>query len=389
MTTVSAILPTFNRSAMVCECLDSLLGQTRRLDQIIVVNDGSTDGTRDVLAKYGASITVIEQANAGKARALNAGLERCTEDYVWICDDDDIADARGTEHLARALDADGGLSFVYGTFQRFFDGKAGREFAPPSYWTRAEEDSVLINVLEECFTFQFAQLVRRAAFERVGGFQENLIRSQDYEMFIRLARSGRSLYIPEVIFYQRQHGGSRGAADGRFSAIAQQAKWLQYDQMFFRELRGSLRLDEIVPKFARDLAPAVARRAALVQRACIFAQRALWEFALEDVEEACRADPGASPLPGETHLAAAVVRNRLAWDALMASPIDIARLRACGAIGSYARAITTALLRPVIWHARQDIQAGRFGAALVRLRFVCAALGYRGGARRVLQSLAS
>jgi GT2 family glycosyltransferase len=387
MTTICAIVPTFNRSALLAECLDSLLAQTRTLDRIVVVNDGSTDDTPETLRRYGNRLTVIDQPNAGKATALNAALSVCDSDYVWICDDDDIADERGAELLGRALDDDDKLDFVFGTFRIFSDGETGRSFRPPSFWARDAEENTLINVLEESFTFQFAQLVRRSTFARVGGFRQDLVRSQDYEMFIRLARSGRSAYVPEVIFYQRQHAGARGSAADGFAASSAQVKWLFYDQIIFRELRLSLQLEEVIPTFARQLEEMTQRRAALVQRACIFAQRALWSFALEDLAEACQLGADNEPLSEEIDLAGAVVRSGLSWSALAENHIERSKLRHCVSRGRYGRAIVLALTRPLVWQARHAIQGGDFTRGLAGIKLLVETLGMSGAATRIFRSV--
>jgi glycosyltransferase involved in cell wall biosynthesis len=386
MTTICAIVPTFNRSGLVVECLESLLAQTRTLDHIIVVNDGSTDDTREVLRRYAERATIIHQQNAGKAPALNAALRQCTADYVWICDDDDIADPRGAEQLSRALDAEPALGFVYGRFLIFRNSPTNGNFIPPTYWARAEEADTLINVLEESFTFQFAQMVRRSTFETVGGFREDLIRSQDYEMFIRLARSVRSAYVPETIFYQRQHEAVRGSATDNFSARDAAAKWLHYDQVIFRDIRRTLQLDEVVPTFARGLDNPQRRRAAYLQRACIFAQRALWEFASEDLNAACELGADEQPSAEEIDLASRVVRSHLAWTMLSASDVDRGRLRDCARVGRYGRAIVIALMRPAVWQARMALRSGQLSDCIARLRLIASVLGLRGMAARLWQS---
>ncbi len=184
---VAAILPTFNRAALLHECLDSLLAQTRQLDQIVVVDDGSADGTQAVLSHYAGRITILRQNNEGKAAALNHALKLVTCDYVWICDDDDIAEPYAAEVLADALDKDPGAGFSYAPFRRFLDRDGTREILPMSYWPEKHLDDVLHRSLERYFIQQFASLVRRGVYSEVGPFDAALLRSQDYDMMLRIA----------------------------------------------------------------------------------------------------------------------------------------------------------------------------------------------------------
>src|SRR6185437_4610016 len=89
---VTAIVPTYNRAGYLGEALSSILGQTFPPTQIIVVDDGSPDATPDVVARCGPPIEYIAKPNGGKSSALNLGLQHATEEFVWICDDDDIAE---------------------------------------------------------------------------------------------------------------------------------------------------------------------------------------------------------------------------------------------------------------------------------------------------------
>src|SRR5580692_6093554 len=118
-TSIGVIIPTYNRASMLRECIDSILAQTRPVQQIIVVNDGSTDETESLIASYGERVTLLTKENGGKASALNLALPHCKMDYVWICDDDDIAERDGAEHLAAALDANASVDFAYSTFRHF------------------------------------------------------------------------------------------------------------------------------------------------------------------------------------------------------------------------------------------------------------------------------
>jgi glycosyltransferase involved in cell wall biosynthesis len=376
MSRVCAIIPTFNREKLLVECLDSLLRQTRPVDEIIVVNDGSTDNTATVLQSFGHQIRVLSQGNSGKAAALNAALGICESDLIWICDDDDIASPDGLAQLTEAIEADPDLDFVHGRFLRFFDTAEGRNFLPPWPVARPEEDSALINFLESACTFQFAQLVRRTAYDRVGRFREDLLRSQDYDMAIRLVRTCKSTHVPKIIFYQRQHDGTRGTSADPIDQEKILEKWIYYDQVIFRNLRDSLTLAEVTPKFARKLEGRLSRRAALLQRSCIFAAKGLWESALDDLETAC-IETTSVPLPEEINLASSAVRDSLVWNSLVSDFTCWKRLKQCRTSGSYGQQIVAALIRPLIHLTRRRLTERAFGPAVVQTQLLAGVLGFR------------
>ena len=88
---VTAIIPTYNRSTFLGEALASLLAQTLPPDEIVVVDDGSTDNTAEVVASISSQIVYIRQPNRGKSAALNLGLQLASNELIYIFDDDDIA----------------------------------------------------------------------------------------------------------------------------------------------------------------------------------------------------------------------------------------------------------------------------------------------------------
>src|SRR4051812_5349711 len=91
MPLVSVIIPAYNRKAMLCESIDSVLAQNCRDFELIVVDDGSTDGTADELAaRYGTRIRVLKQANRGVAAARNLGVSRSCGEYIAFLDSDDL-----------------------------------------------------------------------------------------------------------------------------------------------------------------------------------------------------------------------------------------------------------------------------------------------------------
>src|SRR5947199_6506358 len=111
--TVSVIIPTYNRAALVDQAIDSVLSQTRAPTQIIVVDDGSTDQTAQLLDTYGSAITVITQRNAGPAAARNTGLRAATGDLVALLDSDDKLTPNSIERRAQVLEQHADYDAVY------------------------------------------------------------------------------------------------------------------------------------------------------------------------------------------------------------------------------------------------------------------------------------
>src|SRR5882724_669932 len=101
---VSVIIPTYNRAAFVTVAVDSALNQTRVPDEIIVVDDGSTDETDRVLRQYGPPVRVVRQENRGRSAARNVGLSQATGDAVMFLDSDDLLMPRNIETCAQVLE---------------------------------------------------------------------------------------------------------------------------------------------------------------------------------------------------------------------------------------------------------------------------------------------
>lgn len=127
MAKVSIIVPTYNVEQYLEECLDSIVGQTLRDLEIICVNDGSTDGSLDILKRYTTTddrIFIIDKQNAGYGCAMNDGLDRATGEYIGIVEPDDYVDLHMYEdlyHIAKEKD----LDIVKADFYRFVCDKNG------------------------------------------------------------------------------------------------------------------------------------------------------------------------------------------------------------------------------------------------------------------------
>jgi glycosyltransferase involved in cell wall biosynthesis len=111
---ISVILPTFNRAGYIAKAIESVLSQSVAIHQFVVVDDGSTDGTSEVVSRYRPLVDYVRQPNAGKLVAIRRGLEITDGDLVWIMDDDDIAPANALEALVAPLATDPSVAYSYG-----------------------------------------------------------------------------------------------------------------------------------------------------------------------------------------------------------------------------------------------------------------------------------
>lgn len=281
---VTVLVPTYDREAFLVECIASLLQQTLPPHQIIVVNDGATDATAAALAHFGSAVQEIRIAQSGKPGAVNAGLPYVTGDYLWIFDDDDVALPDALERFVAPLERHPEHGFSYSTFH-YCRSRPGKGLTGDgghiSWIPDVERRGFLVPLLESNFLGGAALFARTSCYERVGAFDLSLIRSQDYDMAIRIARAYSGIRVPgPPTFLYRQHDGARGSSQDRFDAAAQARKWLEYDQIIFRRLYRQLPLADYLPPGADS---GVRRREALLQRMVVSASKLLFEEVVADL----------------------------------------------------------------------------------------------------------
>jgi len=268
---ITVLIPTFNRNEYLKECLDSILSQTLGASQIIVINDGSTDNTKEILTPYMRKIEYLETQQLGKSSAINVGLKHVRGDYLWIFDDDDVALPDALERHVAVLEGFSQHAFSYGThYLTDCDPKTGRignvivEQEIPDLKTRG----MLIPLLEKNYLGGAGMFVRTSCYQEVGPFAPELYRSQDYEMAIRIVRRFTGIRVSgNATFYYRQHEGERGHLSERFKADDRIKIWLKYNQIIFRRLYGDLPLEEYLPpggSLAQNLRQALLQRMAVM-----------------------------------------------------------------------------------------------------------------------------
>jgi len=196
---VSVIIPTHDRATRLCRALRSVLEQSYRDLEVIIVDDASTDGTADILSAVSDPRvrTIRFEANRGAPAARNAGIEAARGSLIAFQDSDDEWMPGKLERQVRVLETPGsGADIVYTGFLRCSPDK---ELYIPEPWVAMREGQILPQLLHGNFVSTQTLLVRRACIDAVGGFDERLPRFQDWEFAIRLAKSYRFHVIDEPL----------------------------------------------------------------------------------------------------------------------------------------------------------------------------------------------
>lgn len=178
---VSVIIPAYNRAWVLKEAIDSVLTQEYADFELIVVNDGSTDGTEDVLAGY-AGITVVEQSNQGVSTARNKGVSHARGTYIAFLDSDDV-------WLPRKLSVQVGFflkhpeALICQTQETWV--RNGRRV---NSGKRHQKQSGMFfeRSLELCLVSPSAVMMKKVFFEQIGGFDEGLPACEDYDLWLRI-----------------------------------------------------------------------------------------------------------------------------------------------------------------------------------------------------------
>ena len=246
--TVTAVVPTYNRSDYIIESLLSLLNQTTPPSRIIVVDDGSTDDTSHKLEQFGDAIEYVFQENCGKASALNRALDMITGGLVWIFDDDDVACEGALEMMTSAFKIHPTAGFVYGRNDVFGIDDDGARFHYSIQPPAVLPETLFGALLERSFIHQGAMLVRKSCYEETGPFDTALVRSQDYDMILRLAHRYPGYFVDEILYSQRKHNGMRGTRNVPVQASDVEDAWLRYDQLIIRKLEPTLNLSDYLPR---------------------------------------------------------------------------------------------------------------------------------------------
>jgi len=206
-TLVSVIIPTFNRAELVGEAIESALGQTYATREVIVVDDGSTDGTPAVLARYKDAIRVVRTPNQGCAAARNTGVGVARGAYLAFIDSDDVAPPDKLAVQVPVLDAEPAVGFTYGPTVIFGSELPGERADHP---VRPDDHGFVAEALFLTTRIGFGStLLRRKAVEQAGGFDETLRHNEDTDLLLRMALDWKAVCLDVPTMRQRWHAGRK------------------------------------------------------------------------------------------------------------------------------------------------------------------------------------
>ena len=193
---ISCIVPVFNGERYLAEALDSILAQTWRPLEVIVVDDGSTDGTAHIAAGYGAEASYLHQANAGPAAARNRGLDAAAGEFIAFLDADDLWHKEKLARQMARFEARPELDLCSAHVENFWSPELKREEDRPGDGGLAKTQPGVTHAI----------IARRALFDRIGPFDAALMHRDAMEWLNRAVDAGSVMEtLPDVLVFRRIH----------------------------------------------------------------------------------------------------------------------------------------------------------------------------------------
>jgi glycosyltransferase involved in cell wall biosynthesis len=217
--TIAAIIPLYNGAPFIREALESVLRQTVPPDEIIVVDDGSTDDGPTIVEELSRSrqIRLLRKANGGQSSARNLAVETCGSSHLAFLDQDDAWYENHLEVLKRPFEEGGmrNLALVYGNLDQIDrNGRMVCHGCLDTVPTPHPKRSLLDCLRHDMFILPGASLVDKAAFMNVGRFDDRLSGYEDDDLFVRLFSGGyQSIYLNVSITRWRIYAGSTSYSD--------------------------------------------------------------------------------------------------------------------------------------------------------------------------------
>ena len=201
---ISVCIPTYNREFLLKETLDSVFAQTYKDFEVVIVDDGSTDGTKKMLEKYGYNVHYYWQENAGDAAARNKLIELARGKYISFLDSDDLLYPNALEKMIEAMPEGAKDVVVYGPYVAIDEnGDILRRRKRKLY-----SGKITKYLFENILIHSCGSLFPNKMLVQAGGFDTSLPVCSDYDLWLRLSLKYDFISLQELVFKRRRHGGN-------------------------------------------------------------------------------------------------------------------------------------------------------------------------------------
>lgn len=224
----SLIIPAYNRGSLISQTLRSALDQTAPFNEIIVVDDGSTDNTAEVVQQFGDRVRYIHTPNQGVQKARNTGVAAANSQRVAFCDSDDLLDPDYVDVVGNWLAKHGEIDLTYVNFSTF----DARPFYPDKFFAAPEgffdgarldqgfyidDPDLYIKSIRYPCMWVTGMTARKPFYESIGGFNPAFHRviTEDWEFNLRALSQGRVALCRRVLARVRYHSGSQSDSTAR------------------------------------------------------------------------------------------------------------------------------------------------------------------------------
>lgn len=198
---ISTIIPCYNCDRYLGAAIGSIVAQTYRAAEVIVIDDGSTDGSGDVARGFGDAVRYHRQPHSGSGAARNCGVELAGGDFLAFLDADDLWVEDKLARQIAAFTADASLDIVGGHAEQFVSPELSDEVKARVRLDPSPMPAQLPGAL----------LVRRAVFQRVGGYSSRFATATEMDWFMRATEQGvKTLMLPAVVLRRRIHSTNHG-----------------------------------------------------------------------------------------------------------------------------------------------------------------------------------
>jgi glycosyltransferase involved in cell wall biosynthesis len=226
--TITAVVAAYQAERWIAQALESILSQTRPPDEVVVVDDGSTDGTARELERFADRVRIIRQPNGGCPAAFNTAFREARGDFVALCGSDDIWEPRKLEWQEEAIRAHREVDVLFG--HAVLIGRIEGEYSLPPGVGLLDGAALKDALYKECCICAPSVMIRRSLFVGLGPFIEDF-GADEYEYWFRCLRAeARFYYDPRPLLSWRQHDNNLTQQTGWMDECARQVRsWYAAD----------------------------------------------------------------------------------------------------------------------------------------------------------------